>query len=59
MSCSRIFMKVIGRRTELIEWYKRRGFKEGEGREAFPYGDLRFGNPKVKDLYFITLEKEL
>ncbi len=52
-----IEMTVIKQRTELINWYGRRGyFPSGESR-PFPYGDLSFGIPKVNDLEFIVLKK--
>ena len=57
--CSRLEMTVIGQRTELIAWYKRRGFKQTEERRPFPYGDPRFGLPRRPDLYFVVLERDL
>ncbi len=52
-------MTVITKRTELIEWYLRRGYSRTDRSEAFPYGDSRFGEPRVNDLEFIVLEKVL
>ena len=52
-------MTVIGQRSELIAWYERRGFRRTGEREAFPYGEPRFGLPRRADLYFEVLEKEL
>ena len=52
-------MTVITKRTELIEWYLRRGYSRTDRSEAFPYGDSRFGEPRVDDLEFIVLEKAL
>jgi ribosomal protein S18 acetylase RimI-like enzyme len=52
-------MTVIAQRTELIEWYERRGYsRTGEAR-AFPYGDEAFGLPRREDLVFVVLEKSL
>lgn len=52
-------MTVITKRNELIEWYVRRGYSRTDRNEAFPYGDSRFGEPRVDDLEFIVLEKAL
>lgn len=52
-----IEMTVITKRTELIRWYERRGYQQTEKRLPFPYGDDRFGIPKVPDLEFVILEK--
>ena len=56
---SRLELTVIDVRESLIEWYERRGFiRTGEHR-PFPYGDDRFGEPRVDDLRFAVLEKRL
>jgi ribosomal protein S18 acetylase RimI-like enzyme len=52
-------MTVIGHRTELISWYERQGYERTGKTEPFPYGDARFGLPKVDDLEFAVLEKSL
>lgn len=52
-------MNVISVRQELIAWYERRGYQRTGRREPFPYGDERFGLPKVDGLEFIVLEKSL
>lgn len=52
-----IEMTVIRQRTELIAWYERRGYRVTDRIEPFPYGDARFGLPKVDDLVFAVLEK--
>ncbi|WP_413289970.1 GNAT family N-acetyltransferase [Bdellovibrio sp. HCB337] len=57
--CKTIYMTVIGQRTELITWYEDRGYKNTGEKKPFPYGDERFGVPKVQDLYFVVLEKTL
>jgi ribosomal protein S18 acetylase RimI-like enzyme len=54
-----IRMTVIAQRAELIAWYARRGYLPTGEREAFPYGDARFGRPKREDLYFTILRKPL
>lgn len=52
-------MSVIRQRSELIEWYNRRGYTL-TGREApFPLDDPRFGLPKTRDLAFVILAKRL
>jgi ribosomal protein S18 acetylase RimI-like enzyme len=57
--CSRLEMTVIGQRQELIAWYERRGFKQTEEQRPFPYGDQRFGLPRLRDLYFVVLVKDV
>lgn len=52
-------MTVIAQRTELIDWYARRGYVDTGETAPFPYGDDRFGAPKRDDLYFVILEKAL
>lgn len=52
-------MTVIAQRTELIDWYVRRGYRDTGETAPFPYGDDRFGAPKRDDLYFVILEKAL
>ena len=56
---TRARMTVIRQRTELIAWYERRGYHQTGETEPFPYGDERFGIPKVDDLEFVVLEKDL
>lgn len=46
---NKIRCTVIPARTELIDFYKRRGFKETGKFEEFPL-DPKFGIPKVSDL---------
>ncbi len=53
-----IFMTVISVRTELIDWYKRHGYKETGEKKPFAFNDPRFGQPKQK-LEFVVLEKKL
>lgn len=56
--CTKLYMTVISIRTELIDWYKRHGYKETGERKPFPMDDPKFGLPKVP-LEFIVLEKEV
>ncbi|MEN0058950.1 MAG: GNAT family N-acetyltransferase [Bdellovibrio sp.] len=57
--CTSIFMTVISVREELIAWYQRHGFRATGEKKAFPYGDERFGLPRVNSLEFIVLEKKI
>ena len=52
-------MTVIRQRDALIAWYERRGYQRTGQTKPFPYGDDRFGTPKVADLEFVTLAKPL
>lgn len=52
-----IEMAVIRQRTELINWYMRRGYLPTGESMPFPYDDPRFGIPKTSDLEFIALQK--
>jgi len=55
------FMKltVIQIRTELMDWYLRRGYVKTGETESFPYGDVRFGEPTRDDLHFVVFKKML
>jgi ribosomal protein S18 acetylase RimI-like enzyme len=57
--CTHLYMTVISVRTELIEYYKKQGFKLTGEKKPFPYGDERFGIPKVDNLEFVVLERKL
>lgn len=59
MGLKRIRITVIPSRHELIDFYKRRGFKETGKTEPFPLGDPRFGIPKVEGLELKEFEKIL
>ncbi|MBK9294184.1 MAG: GNAT family N-acetyltransferase [Oligoflexia bacterium] len=59
MNCKSISMTVISVRSELIQWYQRRGYELTNERRPFPMNDPRFGIPKVKSLEFIVLRKNL
>jgi len=52
-------LTVIRQRESLIAWYERRGYQRTGELKPFPYGDERFGLPKVNDLEFATLAKSL
>ncbi len=52
-------MTVINKRDDLIAYYVRRGYEPTGLVEPFPYGDDRFGVPKVDDLEFVELVKTL
>lgn len=52
-------MTVIWTRTELIAYYRRRGYAATGERAPFPYGDERFGLPRRDDLWFEVYAKPL
>jgi ribosomal protein S18 acetylase RimI-like enzyme len=52
-------MTVIRQREALIAWYERRGYTRTGELTPFPYGNERFGLPKVEGLEFATLRKAL
>lgn len=51
-------IEVLQPRQELIAWYERRGFYKTGKTLPFPQNP-KFGIPKVKDLYFLEMIKEL
>ena len=51
-------MKAISRRTELIDYYLRRGYLLTGEREEFGSSGDTFGQTKEK-LFFVTLSKKL
>jgi ribosomal protein S18 acetylase RimI-like enzyme len=55
--CKSIVITVITSRTELIEWYKRHGYRETGEKQPFPKSE-RFGKPK-QPLEFLVMEKSL
>lgn len=55
--CRSIVMTVISIRTELINWYQRRGYLPNGKTMPFT-ADTRFGIPK-QPLHFIEMEKQL
>lgn len=52
-------MCVIEQRSELVAWYRRRGYRATGEVRPFPYGDERFGRPLRDDLRFVVLSKRL
>lgn len=52
-------MTVVNVRGELIDWYRRRGYRPTGETEPFPYDDPAFGIPRVPDLAFAVLTKSL
>ena len=54
-----IEMTVIDVRTELIDWYRRRGYESTGEIRPFPYGDARFGLPRRDDLRFLVLRRRI
>jgi ribosomal protein S18 acetylase RimI-like enzyme len=59
MAAGRAELEVIRQRTELIDWYRRRGYRVTGEERPFPHGDARFGLPRRDDLAFAVLVKEL
>jgi GNAT superfamily N-acetyltransferase len=56
---TRMEMRVIAQRKELIAFYLRRGYADTGATARFPYGDERFGLPLRDDLTFVILAKDL
>jgi GNAT superfamily N-acetyltransferase len=52
-------MTVIGQRSELIEWYARRGYGPSGRTRPFPYDQIPAGGALRDDLYFTILTKQL
>lgn len=59
LDCSAVEITVLKQRVDLIPWYERRGYRLTGERRPFPYGDERFGVPRVADLEFVVLQKSL
>ena len=57
--CTHMYMTVIVQRPELIKWYESQGFRNTGEKRPFPYGDERFGIPKLDNLEFTILEKKI
>jgi len=57
--CDEMKMKVIGIRTELIDYYKRRGYQLTGERQDFASSGDTFGEPGEGNLYFEVLSKRL
>jgi len=56
--CKAMHMKVIDVRSELIDWYQRRGYRRTGDYSPFPYGNERVGIPRRDDLRFELMVKE-
>lgn len=54
----RMEMTVISLRTELINWYTKRGYRVTNEKRPYP-AETRFGIPLVEGLEFNVLEKDL
>jgi len=54
-----IELTVIKQRSELIDYYRRRGYSLTGEERPFPFGDERFGLPRTSELAFVVLEKNL
>ena len=54
-----IEMTVIKQRTELIDYYHRRGYSPTGEERPFPHGDVRFGLPRTSELVFVVLSKHI
>jgi ribosomal protein S18 acetylase RimI-like enzyme len=52
-------MTVIGQRTELIDWYLRRGYRRTDERRPFPYDLITPEQARRDDLYFTVLTRTL
>jgi len=52
-------MTVIHSRSELIAWYERLGYILTGERRPFPVQDPRFGLPRVDDLTFVVMARDL
>ena len=52
-------MTVIKQRTELLDYYKRRGYSPTGEERPFPFGDERFGLPRTSELVFVVLERKI
>jgi GNAT superfamily N-acetyltransferase len=55
----RVQMTVIKGRTELIDYYVRRGYVPTGEERPFPLDDPRFGLPRTRDLCFVVLNKPI
>lgn len=52
-------LEVLRQRSELIAWYRRRGYRPTGETMPFPYSDERFGLPRRDDLEFVVLRRPL
>jgi GNAT superfamily N-acetyltransferase len=58
LQCHSVYMTVISKRSELIDWYGRQGYRATGERKPFNFTDPRFGQPKTS-LEFVVLQKML
>jgi ribosomal protein S18 acetylase RimI-like enzyme len=56
-NCNSVYMTVITARGELIDWYKRHGYRDTGKRKPFPEDGLT--GKHLQELEFMVLEKEL
>lgn len=54
-----IEITVIDLRTELLDFYQRRGYVDSGQREPFPFDDPKFGIAKRRDFQFYVLRKSM
>jgi len=57
--CQAMRMTVLEQRPELLAWYARRGYMATGETVAFPYDDIRCGEPRRPDLRLRVLRKPL
>lgn len=57
--CETMELGVIEQRSELIEFYERRGYRATGATIPFPYGDERYGRPKRDDLRLQVMHRSL
>jgi len=57
--CRAVRMTVLEQRPELLAWYARRGYEPTGDTVAFPYDDIRCGEPRRPDLRLRVLRKPL
>jgi len=58
-SARRVEMTVIRQRADLIAYYQRRGYALTGEERPFPYGNARFGEPRVDDLAFVVMARDI
>ena len=57
LQCTAIYMTVISAREELIDWYKRNGYKDTGERK--PFAEDGLSGKHLQPLEFMVLEKEI
>lgn len=58
INCPSIYMTVISKRKELVDWYKRHGYKDTGERKPLLTDNPKFGIPATP-LEFIVMQKEI